>query len=332
MSLTAALAAKLKSAQIVQGTGFLTDLIARRVGARTHAPVVNTVHVVPGAARLDGEPATQAAVRALLNRASRRTVARFVAVSEAVGNGLTADGVDPSRIVVIPNGVDTAALRETASRDACVTLAETSRRVGFVGRLEKVKGCEFFIRAAALLAADHPDARFVVAGTGSRAGELRALAAELGLGDTVDFVGYVESAPGLLAALDVVVVPSLSEASGLTAIEALALNVPVVASRVGGLPEVVLDGVTGLLAPPGDAGAIAGAVRRLLGDPALARSLAAAGAQRVEERFALDQMVEGYVGLYAELAVLRPPLGTAPPAGARRIQKLPLRNGWTAGS
>jgi glycosyltransferase involved in cell wall biosynthesis len=302
VSLAADLAARLKGAQIVQGTGFLTNLMARWVGARTGTPVIDTVHVVPGAARLDGEPATRAAMRALLDRASRRTVTRFVAVSEAVKTGLTADGIHPSRIAVIRNGVDPPALREAASRDAGVILDETCRHVGFVGRLETVKGCEYFVRAAALLAADRPDVRFVVAGAGSRADELRALAAELGVGDGVDFVGYVDSAPALLAALDVVVVPSLSEASGLTAIEALALNVPVVASRVGGLPEVVLDGVTGLLVPPGDEAAIARAVSRFLGDPALARSLAAAGAKLVEERFALDHMVEGYLRLYRELA------------------------------
>ena len=300
-SLPGRLATRLADVQIVQGTGFLTNLIARRVGAKAHLPVVNTVHVVPGAARIDGGSRRAAAARALLDHASRGNVARFVAVSEAVKDGLTRGGVGASRITVIPNGVDLAALRSTATGALSVTLHEAGRRVGFVGRLERVKGCEAFVRAAALLAADHPDVRFVIAGTGSRARALRALAAELGMAGRVEFVGYVESVGPLLAALDVLVVPSLSEASGLAAMEALALGVPVVASRVGGLPEVVADGGTGLLVPPGDVAAIAGAVTRLLDDPAMARSLAAAGARRVEERFALDQMVEGYLRLYREL-------------------------------
>ena len=143
--------------------------------------------------------------------------------------------------------------------------------------------------------------RFVIAGTDPAPASCARSPRSWAWPADVEFVGYVESVAPLLAALDVVVVPSLSEASGLTAMEALALGVPVVASRVGGLPEVVADGSTGLLVPPGDAAAIAGAVTRLLDDPVLARSLAAAGTRRVEERFALDQMVEGYLRLYREL-------------------------------
>ncbi len=301
-SLITVLSARLPAVHVVQGTGFLTNLIARRVGARAHACVVNTVHVLPGAARLDGGSRASGALRAALERPSRRSVARFVAVSQAVKLGLIADKVSASRITVIPNGIDLARLRREAEGELSGTLREASARVGFIGRLERIKGAEYFVSAAAILAAAHPGVRFVVAGRGSREGELRALAAQHGIVDRFEFLGYVDSVPSLLAVLDVVVVPSLSEASGLTAMEALALGVPVVATRVGGLPEVVVDGVTGLLVDPADEAALARAVARLLDDPVLSSTLAAAGARRVEERFPVARMVDGYLRLYRELA------------------------------
>jgi glycosyltransferase involved in cell wall biosynthesis len=300
-SLVSTVAARLEGMQIVQGTGFLTNLIARRVGARNHAAVVNLVQVVPGAALLDGGSRVTSAVRTLIDRASRRSVSRFVAVSEAVETELIADKVAASRITVIPNGVEILQLRRAASSALGPKPDEARARVGFVGRLEQIKGCEFFIRAAALLAADHPSVSFVVAGTGSRERVLRMMAADLGIADRVEFLGHVESVAPLLAALDVVVVPSLSEASGLTAIEALALGVPVVASRVGGLPDVVVHEETGLLVAPGDSEGIARAVARLLGDPALVQTLAAAGARWVEERFTMERMIDGYLRLYGSL-------------------------------
>jgi glycosyltransferase involved in cell wall biosynthesis len=124
---------------------------------------------------------------------------------------------------------------------------------------------------------------------------------DLGVADRIQFLGYVESVPSLLAALDVVVIPSLSDASPLISMEALALSVPVVASNVGGLPDVVVDGATGLLAAPGDTAGIARAVERLLADPPWAGSLASAGTQRVEERFTAERMVDGYLRLYSSM-------------------------------
>jgi len=167
--------------------------------------------------------------------------------------------------------------------------------------LERIKGCELFIRAAARLAGDDPTMRFTIAGTGSRESAIRRLANALGVADRVEFLGYVESVPPVLAGLDVLVVPSLSEASSLIAMEALALGVPVIASDVGGLPEVVTHGENGLLVPPGDVEAIASAVTRVVSDREWARALGDAGARRVEERFTVEQMVRGYLGLYRGL-------------------------------
>lgn len=301
-TLTRKLRAELNGVDLLQGTGFLTNLIARRVGPGIGARVINAVHVLPDAARLDGESAARSLLRTTLDRTSRSKVDRFVAVSSEVASGLEAQGVKRERIVVVPNGVNVAALREAAGIAPAQALAPATQRVGFAGRLETVKGCEFFIRAVALLAGSHPEARFFITGTGSLEPELRSLAAALGLTDRLDFLGHVDSLAPLLAASSVIVVPSLSEAFGLTAAEALALGVPVVASAVGGLPDIVVDGQTGLLVPASDAEAIAAAVSRLLDDAELARRLGAAGRERVSTRFTVERMVEGYLRVYEELA------------------------------
>jgi glycosyltransferase involved in cell wall biosynthesis len=300
-SVVRALSPQLRGVAIVQGTGFLTNIVARRLGRAISARVVNTVQVIPGDARLDAESAPRALARNVLDITTRGGVDRFVAVSAAVADGLVGQGIARKRVAVIPNGIDMAALQEAAAAPLGQVLAPARWRIGYAGRLEPIKGCEHFIRAAALLAENHPDAAFYVAGTGSLAAELDALAASLGLADRMAFVGYVDSLAPLLAQTDVVVVPSLSEAFGLTAAEALALGVPVVATAVGGLPEIVVDGETGLLVPPADAEAIAAAVSRLLGDPELARRLGSAGAERVGEQFTDEAMVEGYLKVYGGL-------------------------------
>jgi len=147
--------------------------------------------------------------------------------------------------------------------------------------------------------------RFLIAGTGSLGDELRARAAASPAAGSISFLGHLGDPAQLLSALDVTCVPSLSEASGLTAIESLALGVPVVASRVGGLPDVVVDGRTGLLVPPGDAGAVAAAISELLADPARAQALGRAGREHVEQQFTVERMVDGYRRVYEELALGR---------------------------
>ena len=122
--------------------------------------------------------------------------------------------------------------------------------VGALARLEKVKGVEFFIRAAASLT-DESSVAFAVAGTGSEESYLRELVVAQGLTDKLTFLGRVDNSAAFLAACDIVVMPSLSEGMPLVPMEAMALGKPVVATSVGGTPEVVLDGETGLLVPAG---------------------------------------------------------------------------------
>jgi len=147
-----------------------------------------------------------------------------------------------------------------------------------------------------------PRARFVIAGSGPEESRLREIAYAHSLGDRLVFLGHVSPVAPVLAACDVVVIPSLSEGFALVAAEAMALGKPVVGTTVGGLVDVVADGETGLLVPPADPEALAAAAARLLHDPAAAIRMGEAGAARAEERFTVARMVHDYLECFAELA------------------------------
>jgi glycosyltransferase involved in cell wall biosynthesis len=166
-----------------------------------------------------------------------------------------------------------------------------------VARLDEVKGHRFLLEAARLV----PEATFVLAGEGPERAALEAQALGLGVADHVCFMGHQADVPSLLASCDVVVLPSLAESSSLTLLEAMAARKPVIATRVGGIPEIVEDGQTGLLVPPSDPPALAAAIRSLLVDPDRAERLASAGRARVQRDFTLEAMVRGVAAVYDEV-------------------------------
>lgn len=190
---------------------------------------------------------------------------------------------------VVPDGVDVGTLLAAAraSEDRVRSRAKREPEVVlYCGRIAPEKGWRQFLQAAAILAAD-PCISFIVAGDGNERRALRSMVRELGLDDRVALAGFVhhDRVAGLIARASVVVIPSIHEELGGTVLEAMALERPVVASRVGGIPEVVGDGITGMLVEPGDAEAIARSVRALLDDPELATRIATAGGAAVRERF-----------------------------------------------
>jgi len=289
------------NAAIVQGTGYATNMLSRRAGRGSSTLVVNAVHVEPEASLHDGGSRLGLRVRGAVDCAGRDDVDAYVAVSVAVRDALVAGGVPTGDVTVIYNGVDVDALRDAAAEPAPASMPRERPLVGVVARLEPVKGVAQFVRAIAELAVDHPEARSVVVGSGPQERTLRDLAAELRLEDRIAWLGTVSPAAPVLDALDVVVMPSLSEGLPLVPLEAMALARPVVATEVGGLPEVVVDGETGLLVAPRDHMALARAVGALLSDPARARALGEAGLRRVETEFTVERMVAGYLALYERL-------------------------------
>jgi glycosyltransferase involved in cell wall biosynthesis len=171
-----------------------------------------------------------------------------------------------------------------------------------VGRLDHWgKGHKELFTAMAQIRERHPVHALIVGG-GRRAGEVRQLAESLGLAGEVHFLGQRQDVPDLLNAMDIFVLPSYSEGVSLALLEAMAAGKPVIATAVGGLPEVVEHEKTGLLIPPRDAGALAAALTRLLADPAWARQLAEHARRHVREHYSLDRLGREINEIYKELA------------------------------
>jgi glycosyltransferase involved in cell wall biosynthesis len=286
---------------LVVGTGYFTNVLARLAATAMRVRVVNLVQVDPTASLADGGSHGGLLVRNAADITTRGRTDAYIAVSDAIGQALVGSGVAPGRVHVVHNGVDAEAIRAAAREHLSAGLpAGDGPLVGCVARLEKVKGVADFVDAAELVARDHSSARFVAVGDGTEAESLAARRAP-SLVDRLEFLGHVDPIEPLVAALDVLVLPSLSEALGLVLLEAGALGVPVVATAVGGIPEVVEDGVTGILVPPGQPTALADAVNQLLGDPVRARAMGEAGRARVERKFALERTVAGHVAVYEGL-------------------------------
>ena len=153
--------------------------------------------------------------------------------------------------------------------------------------------------------AARPEVEFVVVGDGPLRGELEAQAARLGLGPHLHLLGERSPVAALLRGFDVYVISSIIEGMPNALLEALALERPVVATRVGGIPEIVTHGESGLLVPPANPAAMADAILRLLDDPRLAASCGAAGRRTVETRYGLDAMAARFTALYEEMAAAR---------------------------
>jgi glycosyltransferase involved in cell wall biosynthesis len=175
-------------------------------------------------------------------------------------------------------------------------------RILMVGRLAPPKRPDLAIRALASVREQIPDAELHIVGDGSLRTEAGALAAELGLGGAVQFLGTREDVPQLLAEAECALLASDYEGSPLAVVEAMAASVAVVATEVGGVGELVRPGVTGAIAPKGDAEALARALLDALGDPEQAAALGAEGRRLAQEELSLDRMVGRLVGLYEELA------------------------------
>jgi glycosyltransferase involved in cell wall biosynthesis len=230
--------------------------------------------------------------------------------AEAVKDWLiNEEGYKPANIVVIPNGVDLTRFDGPPSGDRVrheFGFAADAPLIVLVSRLTRMKGIEQFLHAAAALKARYPAARFLIAGETSPPNpayekELKDLAVSLGVADAVVFTGLRSDVPALLRSATVAVMPSLNEALSNVLLESMAAGAPVVATRVGGTPEALLDGSTGLLVPPGDAGAIAAGVSRLLDDRELAARLGGAARSLIADRFSVERMVRSTEQLYAEL-------------------------------
>jgi glycosyltransferase involved in cell wall biosynthesis len=287
--------------------------------------VYANVFAIP-AARLAGVPVVVASIRDTgvyltpIQKRVQRMMCRLAGCilvnAEAVRQHLIGEGYRQERIVVIRNGVDVsrfAGKHNGGQLRAELGLPPRAPLVATLARLNRLKGMEYFLEAAVRVAKRIPEARFLVVGDDLRAGSgvlqdgagsrtaLQRHAVELGLGGRVVFTGFRLDVPELLSETAVFVHPSLSEALPNVVLEAMAAGAPVVATRVGGTPEAVEEGVTGLLVPPRDAPALAQAICKLLQSPDLASRFGQAGRQRVAEQFSLERMARETEHLYLKL-------------------------------
>jgi len=270
-------------ADVVHGHGYLAGALARLAGWRAGAACrVSHRHTTD-----EGERLRHRFVERALSR-----LGRTVCCSEAVRSRMVLEvGSDPLRTEVVYNGVPLAVPvpRPPGQPPTLLTVAS----------LRGLKGHRVLLEACARLAAREVRFRVQLAGDGPEREYLERITAALGLSGTVRFLGERDDVPALMARADVFVLPTTGrEGLGISALEAMAAGLPVVASRVGGLPEIVSNGRTGCLVPPGDAAALEGAIHDLLSNPDRARSLGQEGRRRVERDFSARAMVRNVETVY----------------------------------
>ncbi len=280
--------------------GFLGRLAARLAGV----PIV--VHTYHGHVLHGYYGPMKTRILRRMERALARLTDRIIAVSAQVKTDLVRYEVARSeKISVIPLGLelkpflDSAEHRDVFRRE--LGLENGARLIGIVGRLFPIKNHRLFLDAAALVAGEEEHARFVVVGDGTLRPEMEEHARRLGIADRVIFTGWRRDLPRVYPDLDVLVVSSKNEGTPVSAIEAMASGRPVVATSVGGLPDLIDDEKTGCLVPSEDASALAAAIVRVLRDPEAAQRMGAAARALVSERFRSERLVADLENLYTEL-------------------------------
>ncbi len=280
--------------------GFLGRVAARLAGVPV---IVHTYHghVLQG---YYGQVKTAALRR--MERWLARLSDQLVAVSRQVKRDLVSYGIaDADRIIVVPLGLELSPYLDVQRHSGTLRRefgwASDEQLVGIVGRIFPIKNHALFLDAAARVACRLPRSRFVVVGDGVLREEMQQQAGRLGLGNRVVFTGWRRDLPRLYADLNVLVVSSENEGTPVSAIEAMASGCPVVATKVGGLTDLLDDGVTGLLVPPRDAEALADAIESVLTNGAMASAFRVAGRSSVRRRFRSDRLVADLEHLYEDL-------------------------------
>jgi len=260
----------------------------------TGVPAVASLHVAPSAA------IREATRDRVMQFVTNRWAKRVVLVSEALRDSyLEKSGIARDRLAVVHNGIDTARF----ARDRATTRARLEQELGIppnvpiaatVSVLRAGKGIEVLLAAIDKV----PDALFVIFGDGPMRGEWTALAEQLGVSNRIRWAGFRKDVDELLAGCDLLVHPTLADAFPTVLLESMAAGVPVVASNVGGIPEIIDDGVTGVLVPPANPEALAAAVAALLGDRERSARMADAARAVAKERFSIEAWMRRLDAVY----------------------------------
>lgn len=233
---------------------------------------------------------------------------QIIAVSEGMKSEMIMRNIPAERITVIPNGIDANKFKiETDKKRIKVQLGipEETNVVGTVARLAPQKNLETFLKGASILLSTMPELMFIIVGDGPLKKQLQDRATELGIKNKVIFTGYRSDIPEILHIMDVFALSSWTEGLPITVLEAMAAEKPVVATRVGGTPEIIKDGLTGLLVEPYDAEGLAEGLVRILSNHLLADALGTAARKSVVENYTIEKMVKSTEKVYSDLITKR---------------------------
>ncbi|MBI3999788.1 MAG: GT4 family glycosyltransferase PelF [Candidatus Omnitrophica bacterium] len=301
---------KQEQVDIVHTHAMVQVNVQARLGARLAAvPLISHMH-------LPNHFRNHRLIRAyqiLLDNWTAQLCDELIAVSESTREALTAQGSAYRHAKIIYNGIDVDRCHHLKNRDSILKklgLKPVHQIVGMVGRLCPVKGQKEFIQAAKEVSVQIPEAVFVLVGNdverhGAYESQLRKVVSELGLNEKVIFTGYRSDALDLIHAFDVFVLPSKIEGLPVTILEAMALKKPVVATSVGGVPEIVVDEKTGLLVPPNDVLRLSQSILRLLRNPGEAMELGEEGYEYVKQKFSEKKMMEQILAIYEQVIKAR---------------------------
>ena len=279
--------ARTTGAALIHANGSRAMMYGGLAGRTTGRPAVWHVRI----AQSDG----------VVDRALYALATGVIATSDAVARRFCRAA---AKVRLVPNGIDLTRFTPrapSAGLRAALGVPPSSPVVLSIGRFVAEKGHRHLLEAAARVERTKPGVHWVLVGAGELEAPLRRQARGLGLESRVHFAGWREDVPDVLAVSDVFVLPSESEGFGRVVVEAMAMAHPVVATAVGGVPEIIRDGETGILVPPSDPAALADAVRSLLDDPVRASRLGAAGRARAESRFSLTAHIDAIEGVYTEV-------------------------------
>jgi len=284
---------------VVHSHGYKANIYAYLAARGTNARLVATCHNWPGktiALRL----------YAALDRLFLRRFPGIAAVSNSVRDSLLRSGVPNERIRLVQNGIDTESFLRGQPVVKQLPQVQGKKVVGFVGRLAQEKGLAYLMQAAESIVREDSNVAFVLAGAGPYRDRLCNLIKKLDLETHVVLLGKRSDLANVYASMDVLVLPSLSEGVPMVVLEAMAAGKPVLATKVGGIPQVIQDEKTGLLVDPADASQLTIALKRLLASPRLCEELGRRGRDRVFTHYSARSMAENYLSMYLNTAPQKP--------------------------
>jgi len=229
---------------------------------------------------------------------------RIITISKGIRRVLLTEGIPEQKLVCIPSGIDPRPYQRPCEKDWFdeeFGLDSTVKAVGVIAQLIPRKGHRYLIEAAPKILKICPEARFLFFGQGPLEKDLKALCREHGLAGKISFAGFRLDLERIFPCLSVAVHPATMEGLGVSLLQASAAGTPIVATRAGGIPEIVRNGENGYLLEPGDVNGIADAVISLLTDPGKAREFGQAGRERMLSHFSIEKMVKGNIAVYGQL-------------------------------